>query len=206
MRAGSVVGAKDEVAVQSRDRRWHLTWRSEVDLLGHRESGGLCQTSAYAHFYRRGSKVMAGAGRYPQAFRQREASCAQQLPELQLLHAECEIDTRIVIDVTHRDRSRQVRTRQRPVDFGDFDRALGTLPGAVESQSHVRPISELWRVASAIRQRCETRTARPDVDVKTQRIGVRPKIQVAVCDTAIEQRVTFAPHVEQMADVETACL
>ena len=203
---GSVVGAEDEVAAQSRDRRRHLAWRTEVDLLAHRESGRLCRTSAYTHFYRGRSKITAAAGRHSQAFGHREAGCAQQSPEFQLPHAECEIDTRIGIDVAQRDRARQVRTGQCPVDLGDFDRALGTLPDAVESQGHVRRIAELWFVAGVVRQRSEARTARADVDVETERIGARPKIHAAVRDTTIEERVAFAPHVEQTADVEPTCL
>ena len=156
----------------------------------------------YTHFYRGRSKITAAAGRHSQAFGHREAGCAQQSPELQLPHAECEIDTRIGIDVAQRDRARQVRTGQRPVDLGDFDRALGTLQVAVESQGHVRRIAELWFVAGVVRERSEARTARADVDVETERIGARLKIHAAVRDTTIEERVTFAPHIEQTADVE----
>ena len=121
-------------------------------------------------------------------------------------HAECEIDTRIGIDVAQRDRARQVRTGQRPVDLGDLDRALGTPPDAVESQGHVRRIAELRFVGGVIRQRSEARTARAHVDVETERIGARPKIHAAVRNTTIEERVAFAPHVEQTADVEPTCL
>src|SRR5690349_24475003 len=52
MRTRSVVGAIDEVAPQSRDRRRHLAWRTELDLLAHDEIRGRRQTSLYTHFYR----------------------------------------------------------------------------------------------------------------------------------------------------------
>ena len=74
------------------------------------------------------------------------------------------------------------------MDLGDFDRALGTLQDAVESQGHVRRIAELWFVAVVVRQRSEARTARADVDVETERIGARPKIHTAVGDATIEER------------------
>src|ERR1700709_1160017 len=72
--------------------RRHLTWRLEVDLLAHRERGGVRQASTYTHVDGGRAKVTAGAGRYPQAFRHREPGCTQQLREVQMLHAEWEIE------------------------------------------------------------------------------------------------------------------
>ncbi len=92
------------------------------------------------------------------------------------------------------------------MNFGDFDRALGTLQDAVESQGHVRRIAELWFAFVVVRQCPEARTARADVDVETEHIGAGPKLHLAVRDTPIEERRAFALHIEQMADVEPACL
>ncbi|MDF3021778.1 MAG: hypothetical protein K0Q92_3081 [Steroidobacteraceae bacterium] len=117
-------------------------------------------------------------------------------------HAECEVDTRIGIDVTQRQGACQVRTGQRSVDFGYFDRRLGTLQYAVESQGHVCRVAELWFIAGLVRQRREACTARTDVEVEMERIGAGPKIHVAVRDTAHDERMTFAPHLEQTIDVE----
>src|SRR6185436_5283574 len=203
---GPIVGAEDEVAAQSRDRRRHRAWRSEVDFLGHHESGRLCGTSAHTHFYVGRSKITTTAGRHSQAFGHRESGCAQQSPELQLAHADCEIDTRISIHVAQLDRARQLPTGQCPLDLGDFDRSLGTLQNAVESQGYVRRIAELWFVVGAIRQCPKARTARADVDLEMERIGARPKIHTAVHDSTVEKRMTFAPHLEQTTDVEPMCL
>src|SRR5580698_10721397 len=69
-----------------------------------------------------------------------------------MLHAECEIDNRIGVEVAQRDRARQGRTGQRRVDLGDLDRALGPPPDAIESHGHVRRIAELRVVDGVIRQ------------------------------------------------------
>src|ERR1700677_4092065 len=95
VRPGAVFGAEDEIAAQARDRRWHLAWRPEVDLLGYRERRWLRRASAYTHVDRGRAKVTAAARRNPQAFGHREPGCAQQLRKVQMLHAEYEIDNRI---------------------------------------------------------------------------------------------------------------
>src|SRR5215813_11308150 len=119
-----------------------------------------------------------------------------------MLHAEREIDNRIGVEVAQRDRARQGRTGQRRMDLGDFDRALGPPPGAIESYGHVRWIAELRLVLGVIRQRSEARAARANVHVETERIVAGPKSHSAVRDTTIEQRIGVAPHVEETADVE----
>src|SRR5208282_120888 len=130
-------GFEDEIAAQARDRRRYLAWRLEVDLLAHRERGRVRQASAYTHLDRGRAKVTAGAGRHSQAFGHREPGCTQQLREVQMLHAECEIDNRIGVEIAQCDRARQGRTGHRRVDLGDLDRALGPAPGAIESYGHV---------------------------------------------------------------------
>src|SRR5882757_4995319 len=81
VRPGSVVGAEDEIAAQARDRQRYLAWRTEVDLLAHRERGRVRRASAYTHVDRGRSKFTAAAGRQSQAFGQREPGGAQQLRE-----------------------------------------------------------------------------------------------------------------------------
>src|SRR3979409_385001 len=95
--------------------------------------------------------------------------------------AECEIDNRIGVEVAQRDRARQGRTGQRRVDLGDFDRALGPPPDALQPRRPAPP---------------------PYAPVETEPIGAGPKIPSAVRDTPIEQRVGVAPNVEQTANVE----
>src|SRR5205085_3707319 len=60
--------------------------------------------------------------------------------------------------------------------------------------------------AVLVGQRFETRAARADVNVETERIGARLKRHPAVRDSTIEEQRVLAPHVEQMADVEPVCL
>ena len=95
------------------------------------------------------------------------SSCANS----KMPHAECEIDNRIGVEVTQRDRARQGRTGQRRVDLGDLDRALGPPPDAIESHGHVRRIAELRFVGGVIRQRSQARAAGAHVRVETERIG-----------------------------------
>ena len=106
VRPGAVFGSEDEIAAQTRDCRRHLTWRPEVDLLAHQERGRVRQASAYTHVDRGRAKVTAGAGRHSQAFGHREPGCTQQLREVQMLHAECEIDNRIGVEIAQCDRAR----------------------------------------------------------------------------------------------------
>ena len=199
VRAGSVVGSENEVAAQSRDRRRHLAGGlKSIFWLTARAAGA--DASAYTHFYRGRPRSRPPPGANPRLSGTGRPAVPSSRPNPA---AERRVRDRPRIGVHwQRDRARQVRTGQRPVDLGDFDRALGTLQDAVESQGHVRRIAELWFVAGVVRQRSEARTARADVDVETKRIGARPKIHAAVRDTTIEERVTFAPHVEQTADVE----
>ena len=82
VRPESVVGAEDEIAAQARDRQRYLAWRTEVDLLAHRERGRVRRASAYTHVDRGRSKITAAAGRHSQAFGHREPGCAQQLREV----------------------------------------------------------------------------------------------------------------------------
>ena len=162
------------------DRRRHLAWRREVDLLGDRERGRIRQASAYLHVDRGRAEPRIAAGRQSQAFGHREAGCAQQLREVQLPHAECEIDSRIGVEIAQRDRARPVRTGQRRVDIGDLDRALGPPPGAIESQvtSVASPScgSSTALSASAL----QARSSRAHVHVETEHIGADLKIHTAV--------------------------
>src|ERR1700731_392065 len=66
VRPGSLVGAEDEIAAQARDRRWHLVWRREVDLLTHRERGRVRRVSTYTQLDRGRSKITAATGRHSQ--------------------------------------------------------------------------------------------------------------------------------------------
>src|ERR1700749_3707873 len=92
---GSLIGAEDEIAAQARDRRRHLAWRFEVDLLSHRERRRVRRTSPDTHVNGDRTQITVATGRYPQAFGHREPGCAQQLREVQMLHAEREIYSRI---------------------------------------------------------------------------------------------------------------
>src|SRR6202021_3034912 len=59
VRPGAVFGSEDEIAAQARDRRRHLMWRPEVDLLAHRARGRVRQASAYTQVDRSRAKVTA---------------------------------------------------------------------------------------------------------------------------------------------------
>src|SRR5258706_314355 len=85
VRPGAVFGSEDEIAAQARDRRRHLMWWPEVDLLAHRERGRVRQASAYTHVDRGRAKVTAGAGRRSQAFGNPEPGCAHQVRGAQML-------------------------------------------------------------------------------------------------------------------------
>src|ERR1700687_2615160 len=206
VRGGAVFGSEDEIAAQARDWRRQLTWRPEVDLLAHRERGRVCQASAYTHVDRGRAKVTASAGRHSQAFGHREPGCTQQLREVQMLYAECEIDNRIGVEISQGDRARQGGTGHRRVDLGDLDRAPDPAPGAIESYGHVRRLAELRLVGGVIRQRSQARAARAQAHVETERIGAGLEVYATVRDTTIEQRVRVAPHVEQTPGVEPTCL
>ena len=206
VRSGAVFGSEDEIAAQARDGRRHLTRRPEVDLLAHRQRGGVRQSPANTHVDRGRAEVTAGARRHSQAFGHREPGCTQQLREVQMLHAECDIDDRIGVEIAQCDRARKGGTGHGRMDLGDLDRALGPAPGAVESYGHVRRIAELRLVVGVIRQRSQARAARAHVHVETERIGTGLEVHAAVRDTTIEQRVGVAPHVEQTADVRAHAL
>src|ERR1700719_578244 len=123
-----------------------------------------------------------------------------------MLHAECEIDNRISVEISQCDRARQGGTGHRRVDLGDLDRAPDPAPGAIESYGHVRRIAELRLVGGVIRQRSQARAARAHAHVETEHIGAGLKVHAALRDTTIEQRVSVAPHVETTSDVEPTCL
>ena len=123
-----------------------------------------------------------------------------------MLHAECEIDHRIGVEIAQCDRARQGGTGHRRVDVGDLERSPVPAPGAIESDADVRRIAELRLVRGVICQSSQARAARAHVNAKTQRIGARLKVHAAVRDTATEQWVLVAPRVDQTADVEPACL
>jgi hypothetical protein len=160
---------------------------------------------AYTHVDRGRAKVTACAGRHSQAIGHREPGCTQQLREVQMLYAECEIDNRIGVEIAQRDRSRGGTGHGR-VDLGDLDRAPDPAPGAIESYGDVRRIAELRLVVGVICQRSQARAARAHVHVETERIDAGLKVHAAVRDTTIEQRVGVAPHIEQTSDVEPTCL
>ena len=202
VRPGAVFGSEDEIAAQARDCRRHLTWRPEVDLLAHRKRGGVRQASAYTHVDRGRAKVTAGARRHSQAFGHREPGCTQQLREVQMLHAECEIDNRIGVEIAQCDRARKGGTGHGRVDLGDLERALSPAPDALESYGYVCPLAELRLVVGVIRQNSQARAARAHVHVETEPIGTGLQVHAAVRDTTIEQRVGVAPHIEQTAHVE----
>ena len=128
---------------------------------------------------------MAAVGLHFQAFGHREPRCTQQLREVQLPHAEREIDHRIGVESAQRERTRKGRATHRRVDLGDLDCAPKAPPGAIESQGHIRRIAELRLVRSAIGQRSEARAARAHVHMEAQRVGAGLEIHAAVRNAAI---------------------
>ena len=205
VRPGTVFGSEGEIAAQARDCRGHLTRRLEVDLLAHGERGRVRRASADPYIDRGRAEVSAGAGRHSQAIGHREPGCAQQLREVQILYAECEVDDRIGVEIAQCNRARQGGTGHGRVDLGDLDRTPDPAPGAIESYGSVRRIAELRLVIGVIRQRSQARAARADVHVESERIGTGLKVHAAVRHTTIEERVGVAPHVEQTAEVEPTC-
>src|ERR1700751_4851524 len=82
VRPGSVIRPVDEIAAQAGNRRWHLAWRPEVDLLGYRERGRVRRASAYTHVDCGRAQITAAARRPLQTFGDREPGCAQELREV----------------------------------------------------------------------------------------------------------------------------
>src|ERR1700680_3583841 len=102
-----------------------------------------------------------------------------------MLHAECEIDNRIGVEISQYDRARQGGTGHRRVDLGDLDRAPDPAPGAIESYGHVRRLAELRLVVGVIRQRSQARAAYAHAHVETERIGASLKVHAAARDPPI---------------------